>query len=722
MVATLILIVGLFVPASTLAATTTISGRVTDTGGAALSGITVQPGTISASAFTAAGGSTTTAPDGTYAVSVNDGRYAIRFSEGSQAHAMGFYSSAGFVVDAGSATTILATGATVTGINVRMPITHLITGTVTGNLGVALNNVTVAALTIGGNQVVTATTAVSGVYNLHVASGTYVVRFSPTGASGYPSGYYTASGLTTDLSAAAHIAVGTSDSTGKDIQLPLARTIQGTVTNPSAAPLAGITVSAGLSTTTTSAGGTYTLSVPPGAYRVTFQDLSNALPSGFYSSGGFTASFSGATPVDVSSANATGINVQLPTGVAVSGTVTGAAGAGLTGINVWLIPTGTTNPLSIMTTPAGGAYSIPAAAGTFIVKFVENTGAYSSGFYRATVSTGFTKDVSAATTVTVAGSAVALNTVQLPQYNIATRQSGADRYATAATISRATTASNTDVVYVATGLNFPDALAAAAAAGHLNAPILLTQPLALPTPTKTELTRLKPVKIIVAGGIGVISAAVFNQLAAYTVPTGNVERQSGADRYATAASVSSHTFDPGVAVAYIATGLNFPDALAAAAASGRLGGPVLLVTKTSIPTATQTELTRLQPGRIIVAGGSGVVSDLVLTALNGFTSGGVERQSGLNRYATAASVSSHTFAPGVPVVYVATGLNFPDALAAAAAAGRLGGPVLLVLPTSIPADTAAELSRLKPGRIVVAGGPGVVSDAVLTQLASYLVP
>jgi len=40
--------------------------------------------------------------------------------------------------------------------------------------------------------------------------------------------------------------------------------------------------------------------------------------------------------------------------------------------------------------------------------------------------------------------------------------------------------------------------------------------------------------------------------------------------------------------------------------------------------------------------------------------------------------------------------------------------------TSIPTDTAAELDRLKPGRIVVAGGSGVVSDGVLTQLANYL--
>jgi len=66
----------------------------------------------------------------------------------------------------------------------------------------------------------------------------------------------------------------------------------------------------------------------------------------------------------------------------------------------------------------------------------------------------------------------------------------------------------------------------------------------------------------------------------------------------------------------------------------------------------------------------------------------------------------------VPVAYIATGLNFPDALAGAAVAGSQGAPILLVLPDSIPAATAAELARLQPGRIVILGGAGVVSDGV----------
>jgi hypothetical protein len=72
-----------------------------------------------------------------------------------------------------------------------------------------------------------------------------------------------------------------------------------------------------------------------------------------------------------------------------------------------------------------------------------------------------------------------------------------------------------------------------------------------------------------------------------------------------------------------------------------------------------------------------------------------------------------------PVVYVATGENFPDALGAASASAVQGGPVLLVQPNAIPAATAVELSRLSPNVIYVAGGPAVVSDAVFDALKAY---
>jgi putative cell wall-binding protein len=300
------------------------------------------------------------------------------------------------------------------------------------------------------------------------------------------------------------------------------------------------------------------------------------------------------------------------------------------------------------------------------------------------------------------------------------RIGGADRYATAAAISKATFPVGVPVAYVATGANFPDALAGAAAAGKSGGPVLLTTPDALPAATATELGRLKPGRIVVLGSTAVVSDAVKAALAAYT--DGTVTRIGGADRYATAAKISKATFPTGVEVAYVATGANFPDALAGAAAAAKTGGPVLLVEADTIPAPIAAELTRLAPGRIVVLGSTAVVSASVMAALDAYTDGSVTRLGGADRYATAAAISKATFGPGVPTSYVATGANFPDALAGAAAAGRTGGPVLLVGQWSVPAPTATELGRLDPARVFVLGSTAVIDDTVKYAVRAYETP
>ncbi|MCA1569269.1 MAG: cell wall-binding repeat-containing protein [Chloroflexi bacterium] len=197
-------------------------------------------------------------------------------------------------------------------------------------------------------------------------------------------------------------------------------------------------------------------------------------------------------------------------------------------------------------------------------------------------------------------------------------------------------------------------------------------------------------------------------------------RLAGADRYATAARISAASFAPGVPIAYVATGVTFPDALAAGPAAAKGGGPVLLAQGSALPSATTNELARLKPARIVVLGSSAVINDAAMATLRTYaTSGSVTRIAGADRYATAARASAATFAPGVPVAYVATGLDFPDALAGGVAAGRQKGPMLLVRDTSIPAAAAAELTRLKPAKIVVLGGPSVVSDDVAAWLRTF---
>jgi len=198
-----------------------------------------------------------------------------------------------------------------------------------------------------------------------------------------------------------------------------------------------------------------------------------------------------------------------------------------------------------------------------------------------------------------------------------------------------------------------------------------------------------------------------------------VDRHAGDDRFGTAAAVSAASYAPGVPAVYIANGLDFPDALAGGPAAKINGAPVLLVRPGSIPAATSRELLRLDPKKIVVLGGSGVVSDGVLRTLREYTSGSVTRVAGADRYATAAAVSRATFRANVPVAYVATGANFPDALSGSAVAARDGAPILLVNGNGVPSATAAELGRLRPGRIVILGGSGVVPEGIRSQLDRY---
>ena len=172
---------------------------------------------------------------------------------------------------------------------------------------------------------------------------------------------------------------------------------------------------------------------------------------------------------------------------------------------------------------------------------------------------------------------------------------------------------------------------------------------------------------------------------------------------------------------YVATGENFPDALAASAAAARSKFPVLLVRSGSISPTVKAELDRLQPKKIFVAGGTSVISEAVRAELARYTSGAVERVAGPDRYATAAAISKKHFGTATQA-YLATGLNYPDALAAAPVAGMRAGPVLLTAPQTVPTSTRGEFVRLKPARVFIVGGTATVSASVATTVANLIAP
>lgn len=199
----------------------------------------------------------------------------------------------------------------------------------------------------------------------------------------------------------------------------------------------------------------------------------------------------------------------------------------------------------------------------------------------------------------------------------------------------------------------------------------------------------------------------------------SADRIAGSDRYATAVSVSTAAFAPGVERVFLASGADYPDALSAAPIAAALGAPLLLTAPTTLPAVVATELQRLAPtAEVVIVGGLGVVSAAVeaRVAQLGFT---VVRVQGANRYATSRAMVERFAVPST-TVYLATGRNYPDALAAAAAAGSAGAPVMLVdgALSSLDDATLELIAERGVEQVLIAGGTGVVSTAIEQQLAA----
>lgn len=287
----------------------------------------------------------------------------------------------------------------------------------------------------------------------------------------------------------------------------------------------------------------------------------------------------------------------------------------------------------------------------------------------------------------------------------ASRLSGAGRYDTAVAVSQKYSP-GVEAVFVATGQNFPDALSAAAAAASVGGPLLLTPSNALPAAVRAEIVRLAPETIYIAGSQGAVSSAVETSLRGIAP----VERLGGASRYDTGNSLIQRIF-PRAAQAFIATGRTFPDALAATGAAGSVSAPVILVdgAQPTLTPETLALLGTLGVRSVTIVGGTGAVSPGIEGQLR--STYDTQRIGGAGRYETAANVNDAFFTPGsANAVFLATGQNFPDALAGAALAGHVKSPVYVTTAACVPEAAHLSLQRLAATSTVALGGTAVVSN------------
>lgn len=91
------------------------------------------------------------------------------------------------------------------------------------------------------------------------------------------------------------------------------------------------------------------------------------------------------------------------------------------------------------------------------------------------------------------------------------------------------------------------------------------------------------------------------------------------------------------------------------------------------------------------------------------------RIEGPDRYGTSVATTER-FEPGLPVLYIASGEKWADALSAGPAATIKGGALLLTHPDALPTAVRDEIVRLAPKKTIVVGSDLTVTDAVYDQI------
>jgi putative cell wall-binding protein len=470
----------------------------------------------------------------------------------------------------------------------------------------------------------------------------------------------------------------------------------------------------------TGADGAYSFGdLEPGTYALEFDTLHSQGTTVNYISENWKdvdASTTG-TPIVLVAGQNFEADAVLSLGGSISGTITAdpATTSSYTYVTVYSESSGSWLPVANGYGNLYGSYTIPGLpAGTYRIGFAlfAQNAYYEPEYFDDKADIADAKDVIVtAKTDTPKIDAQLKGTTEKV---VTSRLAGNDRFETSAKVSAeyAPFAPGNGVVYVANGLDYPDALSAAPAAAVKGGPLLLTWPTSLPAVVKNEIVRLSPAKIVVVGGTGVVSDAVFGELKKLAPA---IERQAGNDRYETSRIVAQKAFGTdGSISAFLATGQNYPDALSASAAAAAQAAPVILVNGATAKadTATLNLLKGLHTSYVSIAGGTATVSAGIESSVRSQSwMHTVTRLGGEDRYETSVVINRSAYF-GSRSVYLAVGTGFADALAGAALAGKNYSPMYVVPGTCVPAAVLADIAETGTTNVVLLGGTGVLSKDV----------
>ncbi|MDQ0254449.1 putative cell wall-binding protein [Evansella vedderi] len=292
---------------------------------------------------------------------------------------------------------------------------------------------------------------------------------------------------------------------------------------------------------------------------------------------------------------------------------------------------------------------------------------------------------------------------EVPQLS---RIGGVNLYETSALISQEGW-DQSEVVILARGDRFSDALAGVPLAKKYDAPLILTRNNRLDPFTKKELERLGANKVIILGGHLAVDPTVEKSIKEQL----NIEvrRVAGANLHVTAELISQEVAPKGSDVAIIVSDSRFQDALSVASFAGVEQIPILLANTSSLPIATERALKELGVKETLVIGGELAISHEVFEKLPN-----PKRIAGLTRYDTNIEVLNY-FNPNFNKAFIATSHRFQDGLSGAALAAKDNSGVILV-GDNVRDVTRAHLLSTRYHHLRVLGGELAISPSVYEEI------
>lgn len=266
-------------------------------------------------------------------------------------------------------------------------------------------------------------------------------------------------------------------------------------------------------------------------------------------------------------------------------------------------------------------------------------------------------------------------------------------------------------VVLTTNAAYFDALSANALAGALHAPVLLTDINELPAQTRSELQRMQTKTVYICGGSLVVSQAVEDELNQMGIKVKRIFGEMADDTANKIARTLPRISD----TCFVTTSWGYADALSASSYAYAKQAAIFLTNYGDGTLSAATLETIRDKGfkRVIIVGGTSVVSPEVEQTLSAWGIANVERVAGETSYDTSLQLAQKLLSMGLRAnnMGIATGLDYLDALCGAALCGRYNSVIVLADDTNSSAvETFMAQNRMAIKSYAIFGGNAAVGE------------